>query len=142
MVPLSVFCTFFVSSSSTIFQVFQIVYIFDCTSKILKMNIETIREYCISKRGATEGLPFGEDTLVFKAGEKIFALANLDGDLSINLKCDPALAIELRERYSSVLPGYHMNKKHWNTIYLDGTIPDKEVYSWIDHSYDLVMKNK
>jgi len=106
------------------------------------MNIETIREYCISKRGATESLPFGDDTLVFKAGEKIFALANLDGDLSINLKCDPALAIELRERYSSVTPGYHMNKKHWNTIYLDGTIPDKEVFSWIDHSYELVMKNK
>ena len=102
------------------------------------MNIETIREYCISKKGATEGLPFGEDTLVFKAGKKIFALANLDGDLSINLKCDPALAIELRERYSSVIPGYHMNKKHWNTIYLDGTIPDKEVFSWIDHSYELI----
>jgi predicted DNA-binding protein (MmcQ/YjbR family) len=102
------------------------------------MNIETIREYCISKTGATESFPFGEDTLVFKTGEKIFALVNLDGDLSINLKCDPAYAIELRERYSSVTPGYHMNKKHWNTIYLDGTIPDKEVFSWIDHSYELV----
>jgi len=102
------------------------------------MNIETIREYCISKTGATESFPFGEDTLVFKTGEKIFALVNLDGDLSINLKCDPAYAIELRERYSSVTPGYHMNKKHWNTILLDGTVPDKEVFSWIDHSYQLV----
>ena len=71
-----------------------------------------------------------------KPAGKIFALVNLDGDLSINLKCDPAFAIDLRERYSSVTPGYHMNKKHWNTINLDGTVPDKEVFSWIDHSYD------
>jgi predicted DNA-binding protein (MmcQ/YjbR family) len=102
------------------------------------MNIETIREYCLSKQGATEGFPFGEDTLVFKVYEKIFALVNLDGDLSINLKCDPAFALELRERHSSVTPGYHMNKKHWNTIILDGTVPDKEVFSWIDHSYNLI----
>jgi len=106
------------------------------------MNIESIREYCISKKGATESLPFGEDTLVFKVNEKIFALVNLNGDLSINLKCDPALAIELRERYSSVTSGYHMNKKHWNTINLDGTVPDKEVFSWIDHSYDLITGKK
>jgi predicted DNA-binding protein (MmcQ/YjbR family) len=102
------------------------------------MNIETIRDYCISKKDATESFPFGEDTLVFKAVGKIFALVNLDGDLSINLKCDPALALELRERHASVTPGYHMNKKHWNTINLDGTVPDKEVFSWIDHSYELV----
>jgi len=102
------------------------------------MNIEILREYCISKPDATEGFPFGEDTLVFKAKGKIFALANLDGDLSVNLKCDPARAIELREKYSSVTPGYHMNKKHWNTINLDGSVPDKEVFSWIDHSYNLV----
>ena len=102
------------------------------------MNIETLREYCISKRGADESFPFGEDTLVFKVAGKIFALVNLDGDLSINLKCDPAFAIELRERYSSVTPGYHMNKKHWNTVLMDGSIPDKEIFSWIDHSYDLI----
>jgi predicted DNA-binding protein (MmcQ/YjbR family) len=102
------------------------------------MNIETIREYCISKKGVTEGFPFGEDTLVFKAAGKIFALVNLDGELSINLKCDPSMALDLRERYSAVTPGYHMNKKHWNTINLDGTVPDKEVFSWIDHSYYLV----
>jgi predicted DNA-binding protein (MmcQ/YjbR family) len=106
------------------------------------MNIESIREHCISKKGVTESFPFGEDTLVFKANGKIFALVNLDGDLSINLKCDPALAIDLRERYSAVIPGYHMNKKHWNTINLDGTVPDKEVLSWIDHSYSLIISRK
>jgi len=102
------------------------------------MNIETLRDYCISKKDASESFPFGEDTLVFKTKGKIFALVNLDGDLSINLKCDPALAIELRERFSAVTPGYHMNKKHWNTVMLDGSVPDKEVQSWIDHSYELI----
>jgi predicted DNA-binding protein (MmcQ/YjbR family) len=106
------------------------------------MNIESLREYCISKKDVTESFPFGEDTLVFKVAGKIFALANLDGELSVNLKCDPSLAIELRERYSSVIPGYHMNKKHWNTVLLDGTIPDNEVFRWIDHSYDQVKKTK
>jgi predicted DNA-binding protein (MmcQ/YjbR family) len=102
------------------------------------MNIELLRDYCINKPQTTEGFPFGEDTLVFKVKGRIFALANLDGDLSINLKCDPGLALELREKYSAVTPGYHMNKKHWNTVILDGSVPDKEVFSWIDHSYDLV----
>ena len=102
------------------------------------MDIESLREYCISKKNVTESFPFGDDTLVFKTDGKIFALVNLDGDLSINLKCEPALAIELRERYSSVIPGYHMNKKHWNTVYLDGSVPDKEIFSWIDHSYERV----
>lgn len=106
------------------------------------MNVETLREYCIVKKGVTESFPFGNDTLVFKAGSKIFALVNLDEDLSINLKCDPALTIELRERYPSVTPGYHMNKKHWNTVLLDGTVPDKEILSWVDHSYELIMGNK
>jgi predicted DNA-binding protein (MmcQ/YjbR family) len=106
------------------------------------MNIEVLREYCLLKKNATESFPFGDDTLVFKTEGKIFALVNLDGDLSINLKCDPSLAIELRERYSSVTSGYHMNKKHWNTIQLDGSIPDKTILGWIDHSFDLVMKKK
>lgn len=106
------------------------------------MDIVSLREYCISKINATECLPFGDDTLVFKVDGKIFALANLDGEPTVNLKCDPALAIEFRERYSSVIPGYHMNKKHWNTVFLDGSIPDKEVFSWIDLSYDLVKKKK
>jgi predicted DNA-binding protein (MmcQ/YjbR family) len=105
---------------------------------IFIMDIVTLRDYCISKKGSTETFPFGDDTLVFIVKEKIFALVNLDGDLSINLKCDPALAIDIRERYSSVTPGYHMNKKHWNTVLLDGSVPDKEVFSWIDHSYDLI----
>jgi len=74
------------------------------------MDIETLREYCNSKKGASESFPFDEDTLVFKAGGKIFALLSLDEELSINLKCDPSLAIDLREKYSSVTPGYHMNK--------------------------------
>jgi len=102
------------------------------------MNIETLREYCVKKDEVTEGFPFGEDTLVFKVNGKIFALANLGGDLSVNLKCDPSFALELREKYNSVTPGYHMNKKHWNTVILDGSIPDKELLQWIDHSYNLV----
>jgi predicted DNA-binding protein (MmcQ/YjbR family) len=106
------------------------------------MDIVILREYCLSKKGATESFPFGEDTLVFKVNGKIFALVNLDGDLSINLKCDPAFAIELRERFSSVIPGYHMNKKHWNTVLFNGTVPDKKVFSWIDHSYNLIRGNK
>ena len=102
------------------------------------MNIEIIREYCLSKKDATECFPFGDDTLVFKRSGKIFLLANLDGELSLNLKCDPALALELRERYSSVVPGYHMNKKHWNTVMIDGSVPDAVVLKWIDHSYNLI----
>jgi len=103
------------------------------------MNVEILREYCISKKNVTESFPFGDDTLVFKTQGRIFALVNLEGDLSINLKCDPARAIELRERYSSVIPGYHMNKTHWNTIELDGNISPKLIKQWIDHSYDLVV---
>ena len=102
------------------------------------MDIESLREYCISKKNATESFPFGDNTLVFKTNGKIFALVNLDGDLSINLKCDPVFALELRERYTSVIPGYHMNKKHWNTVRIDGSVPDRELYSWIDHSFDRV----
>lgn len=80
------------------------------------MNIEELREYCISKKDVTESFPFDETTLVFKVRGKMFALTDLEGELSINLKCDPDLAIELREKYPAVQPGYHMNKKHWNTI--------------------------
>ena len=106
------------------------------------MDIVTLREYCLSKKRSTESFPFGEETLVFKADGKIFALVNLDGDLSINLKCEPSLAIELREKFSSVTPGYHMNKKHWNTVLLDGSVPDKEVFYWIDHSYNLIARKR
>jgi len=106
------------------------------------MDIESLREYCISKESVTESFPFDEETLVFKVSGKIFALVSLEGDLTINLKCDPVFALELRERYPAVTPGYHMNKKHWNTINLDGTIPEKDVYSWIDNSYNLVSGHK
>lgn len=102
------------------------------------MDVESLREYCLKKKGASESFPFGEDTLVFKVKNKIFALVSLDGELSINLKCDPVYALELREHHQSVTPGYHMNKKHWNMVMLDGKVPDKEVFSWIDHSYELV----
>jgi predicted DNA-binding protein (MmcQ/YjbR family) len=105
------------------------------------MNIESIREYCLSKKEASESFPFGEDTLVFKVCNKMFALMNLDSNLSINLKCDPELAITLRERHSSVIPGYHMNKKYWNTVFIDGSVSEKLVHEWIDHSYDEVVKN-
>ena len=106
------------------------------------MDIVTLREYCLDKKNVTESFPFDEDTLVFKVNGKIFALVSLEGDLSINLKCDPELALELREKYSSVIPGYHMNKKHWNTVLVDGSIPESEIYSWIDHSFKLVGKIK
>jgi predicted DNA-binding protein (MmcQ/YjbR family) len=107
------------------------------------VDVESLRDYCIIKKDVTESFPFGDDTLVFKTGGKIFALVKLEGDLSINLKCEPSLALELRERYAAVTPGYHMNKKHWNTIHIDGSIPDNVILKWIDHSYDLVsIKNE
>ena len=106
------------------------------------MNIETLRRYCLSKAGVTEGMPFGDGILVFKAGNKMFALFALDDvPLRINLKCDPELALQLREKYDAVLPGYHMNKQHWNTVVLDGTIPSNEVLLWIDNSYTLIIES-
>ena len=106
------------------------------------MDIDSIREYCLKKEGVvTEDMPFGDDVLVFRISGKIFVLMNLTQQpLSINLKCDPEKAIDLRERYSSVIPGYHMNKKLWNTVILDGTVPTKEVLAMIDHSYEQVAK--
>lgn len=105
------------------------------------MDIEIVREYCIKKTGVTEGFPFNETTLVFKVMDKIFALLNLEYPHSINLKCDPARAIELREKYEDIKPGYHMNKEHWNTLDLTGTLSNKLVWELIDHSYDLVVNN-
>ncbi len=107
------------------------------------MDLETIRKYCLKKEGKiTEEFPFDEYTLVFKVKGKLFILVSTDArPLTINLKCDPERAIELRERYAAVVPGYHMNKKHWNTVTLDGTIPPREVFAMIDHSYDLVAKS-
>lgn len=106
------------------------------------MNIETIREYCLSKPGVEETLPFGPDTLVYKSGGKIFLLMGLDQTpLRFNVKCDPDKAIELREEYPCVQPGYHMNKKHWNTIIVDGSVSTRQLKDWIDHSYSLVTKD-
>ena len=102
------------------------------------MNIEEIREFCISLKGTTECFPFDDVTLVFKVGGKMYALLSLDGELSINLKCDPARAIELREHYPAVTPGYHMNKKHWNSLLIDGSVPQKLIEQWILDSYTLV----
>ena len=105
------------------------------------MKADAIREYCLKKKGRiTEGFPFGEGVLVFKVNAKVFLLLLLDTHpLTMNLKCDPGLAIELRERYESVRPGYHMNKTHWNTIVLDGTIPQQEIKQMIDHSYEQIV---
>ena len=106
------------------------------------MDIESLREYCLSKTGAEETLPFGPNVLVYKVNGKIFLLLSLDQEqLQFNVKCDPELALELREEYSCVLPGYHMNKKHWNTIIADGSVPTKQLKEWIDHSYGLVAKS-
>jgi predicted DNA-binding protein (MmcQ/YjbR family) len=107
------------------------------------MNIETIRDYCLNKPGVEETLPFGPDVIVFKVNNKAFLLLPLDTDeLRFNVKCNPELALELREEYASVLPGYHMNKKHWNTIIVESSIPSKLIKEWIDHSYELVSNGK
>ena len=107
------------------------------------MNIEEFRIYCLSKKGVTESFPFGEETLVFKVMEKVFALAGLDAHpASAILKCDPEKAIELREEYDGqIIPGYHMNKKHWNTVEIEGNLPPALITELIDHSYDLVVKS-
>lgn len=107
------------------------------------MNIETIRDYCLSKPGAEETLPFGPDVIVFKVNNKSFLLLPLDTEqLQFNVKCDPELALELREQFSCVLPGWHMNKKHWNTIVVEGSVSSKLIFEWIDDSYDLVNKKR
>lgn len=103
------------------------------------MNIEEFREYCLAKPGVTEAMPFGEDTLVFKVGNKIFALTDINTFASINLKCHPERAVELREQYEAIRPGYHMNKKHWNTVLLDSSLSNLLLKDLIDHSYQLVF---
>jgi predicted DNA-binding protein (MmcQ/YjbR family) len=103
------------------------------------MDLEQFRAYCLNKPGTVEETPFGPDTLVFKVRGKMFALASLDEiPTRANLKCDPDLALELRDRYEEVTPGYHMNKKHWNTVEIECRIPDAEIRRMIDHSYALV----
>ena len=105
------------------------------------MNIEIFRDYCLAKPGVTEGFPFDETTLVFKVMEKMFALTDLEGDLSVNLKCDPEKVVGLREEYPAIKPGFHMNKKHWNTIEIDDSIPDSLVFRLTDHSYELIVNS-
>jgi len=104
------------------------------------MNIEEFREFCLSKNDVTECFPFDEETLVFKVKGKMFALTNTEGEFTISLKCDPEKAIDLREHYSCVLPGYHMDKKHWNTVVIDGSVADDILHEWISDSYNLVLK--
>jgi len=113
-------------------------FAFSCILETL-MNIEEIREFCLSLKGVTEDMPFGDDTLVFRVMNKIFALVNLSGEPRINLKCDPEKAIALREEFSAILPGYHMNKQHWNTIVMDGSLKKNLVSSLITHSYELIV---
>lgn len=103
------------------------------------MHIEAYRTYCIEKKAVTESFPFGENTLVFKVAGKMFALADVETFEFINLKCDPERAIELRETYNAVRPGYHMNKALWNSVYPNQDLSDQEVYALIDHSYDLIV---
>ncbi len=104
------------------------------------MDFEDIRERCLGMPGVTEGFPFGEDVLVFKVAGKMFLLTNLATDpVSFNAKCDPERAVELREEYTGVNPGYHMNKQHWNTVSFDGSVTDELAEELIEHSYDLVF---
>jgi len=104
------------------------------------MDIEAFRNYCLSKKGVTEGFPFDNDTLVFKVMGKIFALTDVESFESINLKCDPEVALYLRDQNPAVLPGFHMNKTHWNTVVIDGSVSENKLMEWIDHSYNLVVK--
>jgi len=106
------------------------------------MDIESLRTYCLQKKGVTESFPFDEETLVFKVGGKMFALTGINSKpLSVNLKCDPEHAVILREKYSAIAPGYHMNKQHWNTVTADGTLSDKFLFQLIDDSYDLIVQS-
>jgi predicted DNA-binding protein (MmcQ/YjbR family) len=106
------------------------------------MNVEALRIYCLSKPNATESFPFDEVTLVFKVGNKIFAMLDTDGrPTTMALKCDPERAVQLREEFDAVQPGYHMNKKHWNTITVDSSVKSRDLQNWIDHSYELVFQS-
>lgn len=104
------------------------------------MNIEEFRQFCLSFKGVEEGFPFGEDTLVFKVQGKMFCLAGLNNNpLQCNVKCNPEKAIELREEFQGVQPGYHMSKVHWNTLVFDGSFSDEQAEQWITDSYNLVV---
>jgi len=106
------------------------------------MTAEDLKDYCLDKKGTTADFPFDDVTLTVRVGKKIFALIATDSDpLRVNLKCDPVLAMELRDRYDAITPGYHMNKLHWNTVVMDGTVPDDLVREMVDESYLLVFKS-
>ena len=105
------------------------------------MNIGTFQSYCLAKKGVTEEFPFDEKILVYKVMGKMFALTDVDEFISVNLKCEPEIGAQLREEYPGVQPGYHMNKKHWITVLMDGSVSDKDFKVWIDASYDLVVKS-
>ena len=111
--------------------------------KLLRMmNVEEIREFCLKKKAVAESFPFDDKTLVFKVGDKIFLLLSLySNPVQFNVKCLPDKAIELREKYSAILPGYHMNKRHWNTVICDATLSQKLIYSCIDESYTLIVNS-
>lgn len=105
------------------------------------MNIELLREYCLSKVGTTEEMPFGQEILAFKVANKLFALTNIEAaDFTVNLKCDPDRAVELREEHLEVQPGWHMNKKHWNTVDFEGSLKPSFLLELVDHSYAMVVK--
>jgi len=104
------------------------------------MNLETIREYCLNKKGVEETYPFDEVTPVYKVMGKMFLLATIDFPPAINIKADPEKIVEMREEYDAVLPGYHMNKTYWNTVQLDNSIRDSVIFEWIDDSYNLVVE--
>lgn len=104
------------------------------------IDSRTLREYCLKKKGAVETFPFGDEVRVLKVMNKIFALIPVAGSPQISLKCEPTWAVILRSTYKAVQPGYHLNKEHWNSISIDGSIPDDEILGMIDHSYDQVVK--
>ncbi|MEP6596558.1 MAG: MmcQ/YjbR family DNA-binding protein [Ginsengibacter sp.] len=107
------------------------------------MNIEDLRLYALSLPGVEETFPFGDDVIVFKINNKIFLLLPLNAEsLRFNVKCNPDYAIELREQYNCIQPGYHMNKKHWNTVFVDGTLSARQIKKFIEDSYNLVNKNR
>lgn len=105
------------------------------------MNIEEFRDYCIQKKGVTEHFPFDQNTLVFKVMGKMFALVDIETFDFINLKSDPEKAIELREKYQGIKPGYHMSKIHWNSVYMNSDVNDKLVFELVDESYRLIMNS-
>jgi predicted DNA-binding protein (MmcQ/YjbR family) len=104
------------------------------------MDRSDLRAHCLSKTAAVEEFPFGQEVSVFKVMGKMFALVPVDGPVTISLKCDPTLAMLLRDTFTAVTPGYHLNKWHWNTVTVDGSVPDDQVRAMIDHSYELVVK--